>query len=74
MHILILRCLKAELKRMLIMFCFFLGEGRVNENVALTMMHTLFVREHNRIEEVLHSLNPHWDGEKLYQVIAENED
>ena len=44
------------------------GEGRVNENVALTTLHTLFSREHNRIEGALHHLNPHWDGETLYQV------
>ena len=27
----------------------------------------MFVREHNRIEERLHSLNPDWNGERLYQ-------
>ena len=44
------------------------GEGRVNENVALTILHTVFSREHNRIELGLHNLNPHWDGERLFQV------
>ena len=45
------------------------GEGRVNENVASTTLHTLFSREHNRIEGALYHLNPHWDGETLYQVV-----
>ena len=43
------------------------GDSRVNENVALTSMHTIWTREHNRIEEQLHLINPHWDGERLFQ-------
>ncbi len=48
----------------------------MNENAALMGMHTAFVREHNRIEAKLHSLNPHWEGKRLRQetrriVIAE---
>ncbi len=27
----------------------------------------MFAREHNRIEERLHALNPDWSGETLYQ-------
>ena len=30
-------------------------------------MHTLFVREHNRLVRVLARRHPHWDGERLYQ-------
>ncbi|MEQ2160439.1 hypothetical protein GOODEAATRI_033741, partial [Goodea atripinnis] len=47
--------------------CFFAGDGRVNENPALASLHTLLMREHNRLAHALASLNPQWDGEKLYQ-------
>ena len=47
--------------------CFLAGEFRVNEQIVLTVMHTLWFREHNRIARKLAELNPAWGDEKLYQ-------
>ncbi|XP_070759751.1 eosinophil peroxidase-like [Enoplosus armatus] len=47
--------------------CFLAGDERTNENIALTSLHTLFIREHNRLARDLAELNPHWGGERLYQ-------
>lgn len=43
------------------------GDVRVDENIALTSIHTLFMREHNRLARELKKLNPQWDSETLYQ-------
>ncbi|XP_045922770.1 eosinophil peroxidase-like isoform X1 [Micropterus dolomieu] len=47
--------------------CFIAGDSRADENIALTSIHTLFLREHNRLARQLKKLNPQWDGETLYQ-------
>ncbi|KAG3274182.1 peroxidasin like [Ictidomys tridecemlineatus] len=47
--------------------CFLAGDHRANEQLALTAMHTLWFREHNRVATELSALNPHWDGDTLYQ-------
>uniref|UniRef100_H3AWY7 Peroxidasin n=1 Tax=Latimeria chalumnae TaxID=7897 RepID=H3AWY7_LATCH len=46
--------------------CFLAGDHRANEQLALTSMHTLWFREHNRIATELLRLNPHWDGDTIY--------
>nr|XP_020464352.1 thyroid peroxidase [Monopterus albus] len=47
--------------------CFSAGDSRVNEGLPLTALHTLWLREHNRIAEALKHINTHWDPEVIYQ-------
>lgn len=47
-------------------YCFLGGDERVNEQPTLTVMHTLYVRDHNRIASQLARLNPHWDDDRIY--------
>jgi len=46
---------------------FLAGDVRANENVGLTTLHTVFVREHNRRAKKLRRRHPRWDGERVYQ-------
>jgi peroxidase len=55
---------------------FVAGDVRANEQVGLTSMHTLWMREHNRIAGLLHGEFPQLTDEQVYQtarsvVIAE---
>nr|XP_055112998.1 eosinophil peroxidase [Symphalangus syndactylus] len=46
--------------------CFLAGDTRSTETPKLAAMHTLFMREHNRLATELRHLNPRWNGDKLY--------
>nr|8OGI_B Chain B, Eosinophil peroxidase heavy chain [Homo sapiens] len=46
--------------------CFLAGDTRSTETPKLAAMHTLFMREHNRLATELRRLNPRWNGDKLY--------
>ena len=47
--------------------CVFAGDFRVNEQPGLSTMHTLWVREHNRVAAELMRINPRWDLERVFQ-------
>ncbi|XP_048375090.1 myeloperoxidase-like [Sphaerodactylus townsendi] len=56
--------------------CFLAGDFRADEMPDLTVLHTVFLREHNRLATELKRLNPQWGNEILYQearkiVVAE---
>jgi len=42
------------------------GDIRANENILLLSMHTLFMREHNRLCDLLVEENPSWSDEQLF--------
>ena len=47
--------------------CFKAGDVRVNQHITLVAVHLLFAREHNRIAEHLHHLNPQWSDDVIYE-------
>ena len=49
-------------------YCVISGDVRCNEQPQLTVMHTLWMREHNRVASQLQLMNSHWEDERLYQV------
>ena len=46
---------------------FLAGDVRANEQLGLTAMHTLFVREHNRLADRLRAQNPGLSGDEIYE-------
>eukprot|EP00095_Tigriopus_kingsejongensis_P005480 snap_masked-scaffold491_size156641-processed-gene-0.8 protein:Tk05480 transcript:snap_masked-scaffold491_size156641-processed-gene-0.8-mRNA-1 annotation:"hypothetical protein DAPPUDRAFT_301956" len=48
-------------------YCFLAGDGRVNEQTVLAIIHTMLVREHNEIATEMSQVNPHWNDETIFQ-------
>ncbi|ELW62346.1 Thyroid peroxidase [Tupaia chinensis] len=47
--------------------CFLAGDSRASEVPSLTAVHTLWLREHNRLATALKALNAHWSADVAYQ-------
>ena len=47
---------------------FLAGDVRANEQIGLTAMHTLFVREHNRLAKKIARKHPWYSDEQIYQA------
>jgi hypothetical protein len=46
---------------------FLAGDVRANENIELTAVHTLFLREHNRIAGIIAQNNPTFTDDQIFQ-------
>ncbi|XP_067616335.1 peroxidase isoform X4 [Eurosta solidaginis] len=47
--------------------CYQAGDIRVNQNPGLAILHTILLREHNRIADSLVKFNPHYNDRTLFQ-------
>jgi peroxidase len=47
---------------------FVCGDERSNENPGLTVLHTLFIREHNRLANKFATEHPDWSDEQIFQT------
>ncbi len=46
---------------------FLAGDIRVNEHAGLSSMHTLWMREHNRVADNISNNHPRWSDERVFQ-------
>ena len=48
--------------------CFVAGDYRVNEHTALITMHTIWLREHNRVAQIIRAGNPQMTSDEIFQT------
>ncbi|XP_063374283.1 chorion peroxidase isoform X2 [Cydia amplana] len=46
--------------------CFESGDNHGNQVISLTLLHTIFTREHNRVAQALSRFNPDWDEDTVF--------
>lgn len=46
---------------------FYLGDARLNQTPQLQVLHSIQLREHNRIAGILQGMNRHWKDKKLFE-------
>lgn len=46
---------------------FYLGDARLNQTPQLMVLHSIYLREHNRIAKILQGLNAHWNENRLFE-------
>ncbi|CAG9807531.1 unnamed protein product [Chironomus riparius] len=46
---------------------FYSGDDRATQTQFLTVVHSLFIRNHNNLSDKLAGMNPDWNDEKLFQ-------
>ncbi|CAG5033888.1 unnamed protein product [Parnassius apollo] len=47
--------------------CFDSGDNHANQVISLTVLHTIWTREHNRVARALSRMNPIWTEERIFQ-------
>ena len=46
---------------------FSLADDRNGENIGVSTLHLLFLREHNRLADAIEERNPDWSDEQIFQ-------
>jgi prostaglandin-endoperoxide synthase 2 len=64
----LLRGLKPEHAAALARTTFAFGSERANVTPFMAALNTLFLREHNRLANVLEAAHPNWDDERVFQT------